>query len=744
MVFDRRGSRGAVVVSAGVLLGGLNMVAVAHAEPGATATDAGVGVEAGARAEAGAAGDARGPVRRPDRPRAAVSRAARLATPDRVGAADDQLPPRGDGGAVRRSTSQAAADQDLDTAPVPDSAADVAAAAAVPPGPELRSGAPEPTAANPIAPEGLSLPTVPEPPLSSTPPDPVAVPAAVIDFPAAATPEPPILTSPVPVAGVDLGDARPGGSAAPLPSPLAWTMLAAARNEVGRRTGDVVPPAAAVAASTANPQLVAPVGQAVSPLGTPAQTAAEAMAMQTVRSLPVLAMKAVLGLAWRIIGDIEYADVGGPDHENLALLGGAVDEWAMASAFQSLILNSNDPSIVMQVAPPHRWYGQDVTGSRILYDNPDTIYRFAGVNYASQYVITGRLPEDDPKASFSVLTGLTGTTAAVLDADTLELGPDRTFVITVSGAPAQPGQPNHLQITPDTTLIAIRDTLSDWNTESPMALSIQRVAGPPNSLFGQFGGFAIPGIGPLVAQSEFLTTLVSLIPPLPAVPRFLQGSITALLMLRGISEELTYIKVATTDPVTGDRKGPNVFTDPTSNASFLATQLQSAGYFHLPDDQALVLTVRPNNSGYFVVPVTNAWTITDNYWDDQTSLNNTQARPNPDGSYTFVVSPTEPNLGAGSSVWNWVSTGGLNQGTIAIRFQSIDPTNPTTPTVSSQTVPLNQLDSVLPAGTVFVSPAERAAQIAARREGFNRRFAPYPQAGPIPAPVRLGSEGVWQ
>ena len=64
----------------------------------------------------------------------------------------------------------------------------------------------------------------------------------------------------------------------------------------------------------------------------------------------------------------------------------------------------NQPTIITQVAPPHQWYGLDVTGSRILYDNPDTIYRFVGVNYASEYVITGQLPENDPQASFSVLT----------------------------------------------------------------------------------------------------------------------------------------------------------------------------------------------------------------------------------------------------------------------------------------------------------------------------------------------------
>ncbi len=514
-------------------------------------------------------------------------------------------------------------------------------------------------------------------------------------------------------------------SGTPPPSPVAWAAAAAARNEVGRRPSAAAVPVATVPAAGAT--VAQPVGQYVSPLGTPEQTAAEQTAMRTARSLPVLAAKAVLDVAWRVIGEIEYAQIGGPDEANLAALRDAVDEWAMASAFQSMILNSNEPRIVMQVAPPHRWYGRDVTGSRILYDNPDTVYRFTGVNYASQYVITGRFPDHDPQASFSVLTGTTGTTVAVLDASTLELSPDRTFVLTIGGDPAEPGQTNHLQITPETTLIAIRDTLSDWNIDDPMALSIQRVAGPPPSLFGQFGGFAIPVIGPTVARSECLTALVSLIPPLPVVPPFVQGSLAGLLMLRGVSEESKYIRVATTDPVTGKPKPPNVFTDPTGNASFLATQLQSAGYFQLADDEALVLTIRPNNAGYFVAPVTNAWTITGNYWDRQTSLNHAQAEPNPDGSYTLVVSPTQPDLGEGASVWNWVSTGGLNQGTMAIRFQMIAPEDPLGPTVSSQVVSLGDLAGVLPAGTVLVTPAERAAQLAARRAGFDRRFAPYPQ-----------------
>jgi len=254
-----------------------------------------------------------------------------------------------------------------------------------------------------------------------------------------------------------------------------------------------------------------------------------------------------------------------------------------------------------------------------------------------------------------------------------------------------------------------------------MSLSIERVSGPPNSLFAQLGGFAIPFIGPTVTKKPLLTTLVSLVPPLPVMPPLLRGTVTAVIMALGLQMESTYIKVATIDPTTGERRQPNVFTNPTQNAQFLSTQVQSAGYFQLDDDQALVLTINPGDAGYFVVPVTNDCTITDNYWDQQTSLNISQAKKNDDGTYTIVVSPQDPKI------WNWVSTGGLNQGTISIRFQDL-PANPSNlPTVSSQVVSLDELPGVLPVGTIPAGTQDRLDQIAARKSGFDNRFAPYPQ-----------------
>lgn len=529
-------------------------------------------------------------------------------------------------------------------------------------------------------------------------------------------------------AGASEAIAAAAPPAAPAPAPALWATLAWARREIGHMANPAPNPAGTDTVAATTGTSTTPIEPAVSitatsPLGTQQQLDAERIAVRTVNTLPVALMKVVLLVGFQSAANQQFSLVGGPDRANLGQLGAAIDEYAMAAALQQQLLNSNAPTVVMQVAPGHTWYGQRVPGSRILYDNPDTVYRFMGVNGASSYVIRGRFEGEVPAdTTFSVLTGLTGNTASVLTKDQLVINPDGTFTITADRNPAN-CRVNHLQLTSDSTIIATRNTLADWGTEVPMSLEIERVGGPPNSLFSQLGGFAIPGLGQFVVENPLLTTLVSLIPPLPDLPPLVRGVFTAVIMALGIQREATYMAVATTDPVTGERIPPNVLKNPTRNAEFLATQLQSAGYFQLADDEALVVTIDPGNAGYFVVPVTNDWTISKDYWNQQTSLNNAQALVNDDlTTYTVVISKSDPGVA------NWVSTGGLNQGTISMRFQDLDPNTPDDlPIVTTRVVKLSDLGGALPEGTVYYTPAQREAQLAARKAGFDNRFAPYPQ-----------------
>lgn len=474
--------------------------------------------------------------------------------------------------------------------------------------------------------------------------------------------------------------------------------------------------------ATARVSVVVPPAGAteVSPLGTVGQLAAERLATQIVDSPLVKMAKAILKWSWLATARKKFALVGGPDAENLAQLDRAVDEYALQAAFELQLLNPNNPGVIQQVMPPHTWYGQSFGGARILFDNPDTVYRMIPVNNASSYVISGRFSDEMPtETTFSVLTGLTGTTTQVLMGRDLVLDSEKRFTISVDSRAVDPDNPNHLRLPSGATLIAARNTLGDWNTEQPMSLSVERVGGPPNNLLSQLGFYDIPVLGPLLSGNPLISRLVSAIPALSPMPLWLQQTETAIVMALGLIMEPQYMAVATQDPDTGQLKPPNTMSDPTHNASFLATQQQSAGYFQLADDQALVITIDPGNAGYFIVPITNDWTITDNYWDAQTSLNNFQAVPNADGvTYTIVVSPTDPGVA------NWVSTGGLNQGTLSIRFQDLDLSSPRRPAVSTQVV---SVADVLPPGEPPFTEAQRAAQIALRQSGYNKRYAPYPQ-----------------
>ena len=523
------------------------------------------------------------------------------------------------------------------------------------------------------------------------------------------------------LSALGFGSQAASGPAAPPQPPLLWAMLGWVRRELGHIVSPPVSGAGApVAALAAENVSIA----ADSPLATPEQLAAEKLAAQTANSLPVALMKLILRQQFLDTANKLYPE--GVDAENLAALDKAVNEYAMGAAFQQLLLNSMTPTVISQVAPPHLWFGQNVPGSRILYDNPDTIYRFMGVNGASEYEIRGQFhnwsDEDARPANitFSVLEGLAGTTSTVLTVDDdFEVDEDGNFVITVSRAPT--GGPNHLQLTAGSTIIAARDTLGDWNNENPMSLSIERVGGPPNSLFAQIGGFAF--LGNFVSSNPVLTTLVSLVPPLPFMPPLLRGVFSAaILIVRGANEQAKYMALATTDPKTGEARAVNTVSQPASNAEFLANQLQSNGHFQLEDDQALVLTIDPGTAKYFVVPTYDIWTITDDYWNEPASLNNEQMLyENPDGTYTVVISPTDP-LAA-----NWISTSGLNQGTLAIRFQDLDPESEDLPRIVDQRVLTHEeLSAFLPADA-FITQQERDDQLELRKAAFDKRWAPFAQ-----------------
>ncbi|RUP26965.1 MAG: DUF1214 domain-containing protein [Mycolicibacterium sp.] len=427
-----------------------------------------------------------------------------------------------------------------------------------------------------------------------------------------------------------------------------------------------------------------------SPLATATEISTEQRALAILNSGAMDGAIAALKQKWLNTQAVTFSDVpGGVDAQNLALLDAAVRQYAMYAAMAAVNIGDNaagNPSFNWIATPPHTIGGVTSPGNQVLYDNPDTLYRMAFISDGKSYVIAGKINgQMPPDVNITAQIGATGQASAIITGDQLQVNPDGTFTIVAGRDPALAGTTNYLFLGngpagTNAGQIFVRNTVADWNTNQGLSLSIAQTAGDNTTL------------------------------PSAAITNIANGVVMQAVNVTSDA----WLPLAGQHPV-------NTLPQPTNAGSqTLSTQKQSIGHFNLAYNEALVITLTPGTAKYFNVPVSNAWTISPDYTTgDPTSLNNAQAIANPDGSYTLVVSKTDPGVA------NWVSTGGLNQGTIFARWQGLDPNASVQPTLTTQVVALDQLKSVLPKTTVYVTEAQRAQQIAERQSGYTLRTAPY-------------------
>jgi hypothetical protein len=136
----------------------------------------------------------------------------------------------------------------------------------------------------------------------------------------------------------------------------------------------------------------------------------------------------------------------------------------------------------------------------------------------------------------------------------------------------------------------------------------------------------------------------------------------------------------------------------------------------LADDEALVLTIDLQGAGYANFQLTDPWARSVPYTNVTSSLSNRQAKPNPDGTITFIVAPRDPGY------FNWLNTNGLNDGLVTLRIEKVTKPDPATIVRTAKLVKLTDLAAAVPAGTPRVTPAERAKQVADRSAGFAKRL----------------------
>jgi len=318
-------------------------------------------------------------------------------------------------------------------------------------------------------------------------------------------------------------------------------------------------------------------------------------------------------------------------------------------------------------------------------ENPDNVYRVVPIADDSHYELRGRRASPAPaQVTYELMDSVPGIRGIgkqlglLMDHD-MVLSDDGSFTITLDPEPAD-GRPNHIQTTPDARALFIRDTMSDWASQSADALHVTRVSGPSKE----------PR-----TERELMTEAAWLV---PHYARFWNE------FRDGYVKQLAF--------------KTNVFDPPAERMGgwgFIANT-----HFKIAGDEAFVFTADPTSAPYHAVLIGNHWWISMDAARRSGAFNTSQVKTNNDGTITYVIAKHDPGT------WNWLDTGGLHEGIIQVRWQGGRPgaMQPPDEIAGAKVVKLTELRNELPDETTWVNASERQAQLADRYACYTRRLSP--------------------
>ena len=268
--------------------------------------------------------------------------------------------------------------------------------------------------------------------------------------------------------------------------------------------------------------------------------------------------------------------------------------------------------------------------AKIGADNPDNHYLNATISAARRYRLSGErgtvaLLSFGTKANRYDTDGTMASTGE-LDVRDMELGEDGRFEIIVS---KEREAGNWLPMADDSSILIVRQTFDDRDTEVPADVRIEALDGP-----------AVPA--PLTGER--------LEAALERVTGFVGGTARTFAHWAELFRKEQFNRLSTVDQEMFFRAGgdPSIF--------------YLHGYWRLEPGQALRIDSE--------VPQCQTWNFQlDNYWMEsldyrhhRISVNQHSARLNEDGTVTLIVAPTDPGFG------NWIDTAGHDHGTMLLRW----------------------------------------------------------------------------
>ena len=349
--------------------------------------------------------------------------------------------------------------------------------------------------------------------------------------------------------------------------------------------------------------------------------------------------------------------------------------------FSAAVWSSNQdklrPKVSCITRLSHPVASHQIPGSRWGIDNPDSVYRVIPISGDERYEIHGRVGPHRMTENYFTLWNADMGTVAVLNGRTMNVDADGSFTITVDSAPAN-GRPNHVQSTPEAHEFYIRDVLLHWDRDDPNHLAVQRLGDEPNVAARTLDEQADATAAMMAHFADFTGKLSHGIYKMPANHFDLAWS--------------------------ADKVGA------------MRNQVYVMGRFDLNPGEAFVVDVNDGGAEYFTVPLSNIWGTTLDICDRTGSLNKAQSVPNEDGTYTYVISPTDPGVA------NWIDSDGLREGILTLRMAEFGEHGPREDLgAHSRVVPLDELEKAVPT-LRRVSAQQRATELAERRAAYLRRL----------------------
>jgi hypothetical protein len=317
--------------------------------------------------------------------------------------------------------------------------------------------------------------------------------------------------------------------------------------------------------------------------------------------------------------------------------------------------------------------------------NADTVYRTARVNAGGTYRLRGQrgslriasIGQVGPTPGEPGATAQTGPTRVYDDINTLHTDAKGNFDVLLSANRPDGYKGDWWQLAPTANKLLLRMVSSDWNRERPLTISIERVDLP------------VEKSRPAAADLE------QRLRRLPGATAFMA---------------LLFVDHVETLRQQGYVNKLKVFD--TSQIGGLTGQFYYEGAYDLHDDEALIVeSTVPAHCLYRSLILTNEIYETTDWYNNHSSLNDSQAKADQDGMLRIVVSAKDPG------VPNWLDTAGYPKGVIQGRWTGCE----TQPIPAVKKVTIAELRGVLPRDTPLVTPAQRQEQIRNRRLALEQR-----------------------